>query len=226
MKIVMVRKVLGHNDRRAAALRKRFARGQVLAVNLLGSPGSGKTSLLEKLIPRLKKRRATAAVIEGDIATALDAARIERAGAPAVQITTRGICHLDAAMVASAVRKLGKLPQFLFIENVGNLVCPAAFDLGEAERIVVLSVPEDDDKPAKYPEAFAGATAMVINKLDLGEHCKFGRAKAVLSARSVNPGLAVFETSCTDGFGIAELADWLLARRAERFSTGVRRPAR
>jgi hydrogenase nickel incorporation protein HypB len=214
MKIVVVRKVLGDNDRRAAALRRKFARARCFAVNLLGSPGSGKTALLERLIPRLRRRRLSVAVIEGDIATALDARRIEAAGAPAVQISTRGVCHLDAGMIAAAVRRLRRLPEMLFIENVGNLVCPAAFDLGEAERLVVLSVPEGDEKPEKYPEAFAGASALVINKLDLGPHCKFNRARAVLAARSVNPKLAVFETSCADGFGVGELAAWLLARRS------------
>jgi hydrogenase nickel incorporation protein HypB len=213
MKIVLVRKVLGDNDCRAAKLRKCFARAGVLAVNLLGSPGSGKTALLERLIPLLKQRKVSTAVIEGDIATTLDAERIERAGARAVQVATGGVCHLDAAMVAAALKKLGKLPAILFIENVGNLVCPAAFDLGEAERVVVLSVPEGDDKPAKYPEAFAGASAVVVNKLDLAAHCRFNKARAILAARSVNPRLAVFETSCATGFGLRDLADWLIARQ-------------
>ncbi|HOX07403.1 MAG TPA: hydrogenase nickel incorporation protein HypB [Planctomycetota bacterium] len=220
MKIVVVKNVLGHNARRAAALKRRFLQARCLAVNILGSPGAGKTSLLEKLIPVLKRRRLSVAVIEGDIATANDARRIEKAGAPAVQITTQGVCHLNAAMIDSALRRLGKLPDVLFIENVGNLVCPAAFELGEAERLVVLSVPEGDDKPAKYPEAFAGASAMVLNKLDLGAHCRFNRAKAILAARSVNPGLAVFETSCADCRGIPELAAWLTERRAAAFGGG------
>ena len=223
MKIVVVRNVLGDNERRAARLRKKFAAGRSLVVNLLGSPGAGKTALLERLIPMLRRRRLSVAVIEGDIATSYDAERIEQAGAPAVQITTRGVCHLDAAMVGAALRKLGKLPDVLFIENVGNLVCPAAFALGESERLVVLSVPEGDDKPEKYPEAFAGASALVINKLDLGAHCKFNKARAVLAARSVNPALAVFETSCADGFGLGELAAWLIARRAA--ALGLHRPA-
>jgi hydrogenase nickel incorporation protein HypB len=214
MRIVVARSVLGANDRRAAALRRKFARARAFAVNLLGSPGSGKTALLERLIPVLRRRRLSVAVIEGDIATTLDAERIEAAGAPAVQVSTRGVCHLDAGMIAAALRKLGRLPELLFIENVGNLVCPAAFDLGEAERLVVLSIPEGDEKPLKYPEAFAGASALVINKLDLGTHCKFNRAQAVMAARSVNPGLAVFETSCANGYGIKDLADWLLARRS------------
>ena len=217
MKIVVVKSVLGDNERRAAALKRKFVKGRCLAVNILGSPGAGKTSLLERLLPALRKRRLSAAVIEGDIATANDARRIEKAGAPAVQITTQGVCHLNAAMIGSALRKLGKLPEILFIENVGNLVCPAAFELGEAERIVVLSVPEGDDKPAKYPEAFSGASALVVNKLDLAAHCRFNKARAILAARSVNPRLAVFETSCADGYGIAELAEWLAARREAAF---------
>jgi len=223
MRIVVVKRVLGDNERRAARLRQRFAAGRCLAVNLLGSPGAGKTALLERLIPMLRRRRLSVAVIEGDIATTRDAERIEKAGAPAVQVTTRGVCHLDAAMVGAALRKLGRLPDVLFIENVGNLVCPAAFALGESERLVVLSVPEGDDKPDKYPAAFAGASAVVINKLDLAAYCKFNKARAVLAARSVNPALAVFETSCADGFGLRELAEWLLARRASALA--LRRPA-
>jgi hydrogenase nickel incorporation protein HypB len=214
MKIVVVKNVLGDNDRRAAALKKKFLQARCLAVNVLGSPGAGKTALLERLVPALKRRRLSVAVIEGDVATTYDAARIEKAGAPAVQITTKGVCHLNAAMIGSALAKLGRLPDVLFIENVGNLVCPAAFELGEAERMVVLSVPEGDDKPAKYPEAFAGASVMVVNKLDLATHCRFNKARAILAARSVNPGLAVFETSCADGYGVAELVEWLVARRA------------
>jgi len=214
MKIVVVKNVLGDNQRRAAALKKKFLKARCLAVNVLGSPGAGKTALLERLVPGLKRRRLSVAVIEGDVATTYDAERIEKAGAPAVQITTQGVCHLNAAMIGSALKKLGRLPDVLFIENVGNLVCPAAFELGEAERMVVLSVPEGDDKPAKYPEAFAGASVMVVNKLDLATHCRFNKARAILAARSVNPGLAVFETSCTDGYGVKELVEWLVARRS------------
>jgi hydrogenase nickel incorporation protein HypB len=131
-------------------------------------------------------------------------------------------------MVASAVRRLGALPAILLIENVGNLVCPAAFDLGESERVVLVSVPEGDDKPEKYPEAFAGASALVINKTDLRTVCRFRIPRAVLAARAVNPALAVFETSCRTGRGLDELADWLLARREARFGKAAarRRPAR
>ena len=217
MKIVTVRNILGDNDRRARALRRKFARGRTLAVNLLSSPGSGKTSLIEKLFPLLRKRGMSVAVIEGDVATTNDAERVEAVGAPVVQVTTAGVCHLNAAMVASACRKLAHLPDLLFIENVGNLVCPAAFDLGETERVVVVSVPEGDDKPEKYPEAFASASALVINKMDLRGPCRFRVARAVLGARAVNPALAVFETSCRSGRGIANLSEWLVARRKAFF---------
>jgi hydrogenase nickel incorporation protein HypB len=217
MKIVVVKRILGDNDRRAAALRRKFRRAGTLAVNLISSPGSGKTALIERLVPELRRRGVSVAVIEGDVATTNDAERVEAAGAPAVQVTTSGVCHLNAAMVAAAVRRLEKLPQILFIENVGNLVCPAAFDVGEAERLVLVSLPEGDDKPEKYPEAFAGAGAMVINKTDLAAGCRFRVSRAVLAGRSVNPRLAVFETSCRSGGGIRALAGWLVARREERF---------
>jgi hydrogenase nickel incorporation protein HypB len=120
-------------------------------------------------------------------------------------------------MVGAALKKLGRLPEILFIENVGNLVCPAAFDLGETERVVLVSLPEGDDKPEKYPEAFAGASALVINKTDLRRACQFSTARAVLAARSINPALAVFETSCRTGRGLDGFADWLVGRRAARF---------
>ncbi len=217
MKVVVVKNILGHNDRRARALRKKFEAARTLAVNLISSPGSGKTSLIEKLVPVLRKCGVSVAVVEGDCATTNDAERVEAAGAPAVQVTTSGACHLDAAMVTAAVRKLGKLPDILFIENVGNLVCPAAFDVGENERVVVVSLPEGDDKPEKYPEAFAEAAAMIINKTDLRVACRFKVARAVLAARSVNPRLAVIETSCRNGRGIDKLAAWLLAKREARF---------
>ena len=222
MKVVVVRNILGDNEKRAARLRSRFTRAGCLAVNLLSAPGSGKTSLIEKLIPRLQKCGVSVAVVEGDVATTNDAERVEAAGAPAVQVTTSGACHLDAAMVASAVRKLGELPDILFIENVGNLVCPAAFDVGESDRLVVVSVPEGDDKPEKYPDAFVGSAGLVINKTDLRGPCRFRISRAVLAARSVNPRLAVFETSCRTGTGLAQLAEWLLARREERFGASPR----
>jgi hydrogenase nickel incorporation protein HypB len=223
MKIVVVRNVLGGNQRRAAALRRSFKRAGTLAVNLISAPGSGKTSLIERLAPELRKRKLSVAVVEGDVATTYDAERVEAAGAPAVQVTTSGVCHLDAAMVASACRKLRRLPEVLFIENVGNLVCPAAFDLGEAERVVLVSVPEGDDKPAKYPEAFAGATALVVSKTDLRTVCRFNIPRAVAAARAVNPSLAVFEVSSRTGFGVGEFADWLVERRGARVAAGRRR---
>jgi len=217
VKVVTVRKILGDNDRRAAELRRKFASAETLAVNLLSSPGSGKTALIERLIPLLCRKGLSVAVIEGDVATTNDAERIEAAGAPAVQVTTGGACHLDAGMVAAACRKLGRLPEMLFIENVGNLVCPAAFDLGETERVVMVSVPEGDDKPEKYPAAFARASALVVNKMDLRGACRFRLARAVLAARSINPSVAVFEASCRSGQGVAGVAGWLLARREARF---------
>jgi hydrogenase nickel incorporation protein HypB len=217
VKVVVVRNVLKRNQVRAATLRRRFAEAGTLAVNLISSPGSGKTSLIEGLIRMLRVRGVGVGVIEGDVATTNDAERIAAVGAPVVQVTTSGACHIDAGMGGAALKKLGRLPEVLFIENVGNLVCPAAFDLGESERVVLVSLPEGDDKPEKYPEAFAEASALVINKTDLRRACDFKTARAVLAARSINPALAVFETSCRTGRGLDGLAEWLIGRRVARF---------
>jgi hydrogenase nickel incorporation protein HypB len=188
-------------------------RAGTFSVYLISAPGSGKTALIERLVPLLRARKVSVAVVEGDCATTNDAERVEAVGAPAVQVTTAGVCHLDAAMVESACRRLRRLPDLLFVENVGNLVCPAAFDVGEAERLVLVSIPEGDDKPEKYPDVLAAASALVINKTDLLGVCRFSVARAVLAARAVRPDLAVFETSCRSGRGLAGLADWLVERR-------------
>jgi hydrogenase nickel incorporation protein HypB len=217
VKVVVVKNILGHNDRRAASLRCRFKESRTLAVNLLSSPGSGKTSLIEKLIPSLKKAGLSVAVIEGDCATTNDARRIEAAGAPAVQVVTSGMCHLDAGMVEEACAKIKELPDVLFIENVGNLVCPAAFDLGEDLRMVLVSVPEGDDKPEKYPKAFLDASALVINKVDLKKHCKFRVNFATRCALTINSRLSIFKTSCATNTGIDKVSKWLQSKHAELF---------
>ena len=210
MEIVLARKVLQANDEIAEENRARLARSGVLTLNLMSSPGSGKTSLLERTAEALSGELAMG-VVEGDIQTTRDAERIERAGLACVQINTAGACHLSAAMVRDALEHLplDKL-DVLFIENVGNLVCPAAFDLGEAHRVVLTSVPEGDDKPAKYPQVFLGAAALVVNKLDLVAHtdCDLDRLEA--DALSVNPRLKVMALSCRTGENLDAWLAWVV----------------
>ena len=226
--------VLGANNRYAADNRAHFAAHGVTAYNLMSSPGSGKTTLLCATIEALRRRAPAVpvAVIEGDQQTRLDAERIRAAGAPAIQINTGRGCHLDAQMVRDAFARLdlhahahhhGHRHQhahehspeaLLFIENVGNLVCPALWDLGEAAKIVILSVTEGEDKPLKYPDMFAAATLMVLNKIDLLPHVDFDVAKCIAYARRVNPGIAVLQLSATRGDGMDAWLDWLLREDA------------
>lgn len=186
----------------------------MLALNFVSSPGSGKTSLLVRVIGDLSGRYPVA-VIEGDQRTSNDADRIRATGAPAVQINTGKGCHLDAHMVA---RALDRLPPrqggLLFIENVGNLVCPAAFDLGEAHKIVILSVTEGEDKPIKYPDMFAAADLMLINKIDLMPHLDFDLARTIEYARRVNPRIEALTVSARTGEGMAAFLAWIDRRAA------------
>jgi hydrogenase nickel incorporation protein HypB len=207
--ITVVRDLLATNKQAAAAIRTELRARGILAVNLLSSPGSGKTTLLEALADRFRGRYRLA-VVEGDIETERDAERVRAKGVPAWQITTGGACHLEARMVG---RVLGEVPadiDFLFIENVGNLVCPAAYDLGEELRLVLLSSPEGDDKPAKYPQAFLSADALVLTKADLLPHLPFDPAKAAAEARDLKPGLAVFTISALRGEGLDGLEAYLV----------------
>ena len=207
--ITVVRDLLATNKQAAAAIRAELRARGILAVNLLSSPGSGKTTLLEALADRFRGRYRLA-VVEGDIETERDAERVRAKGVPAWQITTGGACHLEARMVG---RVLGEVPaeiDFLFIENVGNLVCPAAYDLGEELRLVLLSSPEGDDKPAKYPQAFLSADALVLTKADLLPYLPFDPAKAAAEARGLKPGLAVFSVSALRGDGLDALEDYLI----------------
>ncbi len=203
--------ILAENNNHAAANRSHFSAHRVLALNLVSSPGSGKTTLLVRTLEALKGKLPLA-VIEGDQQTDNDARRIRATGVEAVQINTGKGCHLDAAMVGRAMHELA-LPRsgVLFIENVGNLVCPAAFDLGEAHKVVILSVTEGEDKPLKYPDMFRAAELMLLNKCDLLPHLNFDADLAVEYARRVNPGLKVIRASATSGEGMAEWLAWIEA---------------
>jgi hydrogenase nickel incorporation protein HypB len=203
--------ILAKNNAYAASNRQRLAARGIYALNLVSSPGSGKTTLLVKTIDMLHGRLPIA-VIEGDQQTSQDAERIRATGAAAIQINTGKGCHLDAHMVGHA---FGKLPMpeggVLMIENVGNLVCPAAFDLGEAHKVVILSVTEGEDKPIKYPDMFAAASLMLLNKCDLLPYLNFDVDQAIAYARRVNPDIQVIRTSATSGEGMADWLAWIEA---------------
>ncbi len=201
--------ILGKNDRYAAANRRRFAEHGIFALNLVSSPGAGKTTLLTGTIERLRGRMPLA-VIEGDQQTANDAERIRATGAPAVQINTGKGCHLDAHMVGHALERLALADEgLLLIENVGNLVCPAAFDLGEHHKVVILSVTEGEDKPLKYPDMFHAADLLMLNKIDLLPHLRFDVARCIEYARRVKPDIGVLQVSATSGEGMDEWIAWI-----------------
>jgi hydrogenase nickel incorporation protein HypB len=229
--------VLGENKRVARRNRAHFFAHGVTALNLVSSPGSGKTTLLCATIEALRRVQASlpVAVIEGDQQTSVDADRIRATGAPAIQVNTGKGCHLDAPMVAEAFERLPlhgaghdhahhhdhghehsghhhhhHAEKLLFIENVGNLVCPAMWDLGEAAKVAILSVTEGDDKPLKYPDMFAAARLMVINKIDLLPYVSFDVARCIENARQVNPGIEVLQVSATTGAGMDGWLSWLL----------------
>ncbi|MBI5899106.1 MAG: hydrogenase nickel incorporation protein HypB [Rhodocyclales bacterium] len=201
--------ILAKNNAYAQQNRERLAGRGIFALNLVSSPGSGKTTLLCKTIEMLKGK-ASVAVIEGDQQTSQDAERIRATGAPAIQINTGKGCHLDAHMVGHAMEKLALAEDsLLMVENVGNLVCPAAFDLGEAHKVVILSVTEGEDKPIKYPDMFRAATLMLLNKCDLLPYLSFKVDAAIEFARRVNPGIEVIQVSATTGQGMDEWLKWL-----------------
>jgi len=208
-RIRVERDLLAENDTLAAQNRAFFAVRNILALNLVSSPGSGKTTLLVKTIIALNGIKPLA-VIEGDQQTDNDAERIRATGVQAIQINTGKGCHLDAGMVGHALEQLA-LPQesLLFIENVGNLVCPAAFDLGEAAKVVVLSVTEGEDKPLKYPDMFRAARLMLLNKCDLLPHLVFDVAQAEANARRVNPDIEIIQLSASSGAGMEDWLGWL-----------------
>jgi hydrogenase nickel incorporation protein HypB len=206
--------ILSKNDAFASANRARLKAAGIFALNLVSSPGSGKTSLLVRAITDLRCRFPIA-VIEGDQQTSNDADRIRATGVPAIQINTGKGCHLDAHMVGHALDQLPLTPNgLLLIENVGNLVCPAAFDLGEAHKVVVLSVTEGEDKPLKYPDMFAQSDLMLLNKADLLPHLDFDMAACVGFARRVNPGINILTISARTGQGLPDFYRWIEAHAA------------
>ncbi len=212
-KVVAVEKdVLNENNLLAERNRGYFEAKNILALNLVSSPGSGKTSLLERTLTDMKGE-LDFAVIEGDQQTTNDADRIHATGTKVVQINTGKGCHLDAHMVLHAVQGMKpKQNSVLFIENVGNLVCPAMFDLGEKERVVIISVTEGDDKPLKYPDMFYSSTLCIINKTDLLPYVPFDIEKVKANAKKVNHKLEIIELSCTNGEGLQIWYDWLKSK--------------
>src|SRR5271169_6952420 len=211
-RVPLERKVLSENDRIAAELRAQFQEHGILCLNLISSPGSGKTSLLERTLETLP-RHDRVAVLTGDIQTENDANRLKRFHFPVKQITTGGTCHLDARMIERHLAdwRLEDL-DVLFIENVGNLVCPSSYDLGEAAKIVVLSVTEGEDKPLKYPSMFFRSEILILNKIDLLPYVPFSTVKARENAQKVHPGMEIIEVSCLTGEGLPKWQDWLESR--------------
>jgi hydrogenase nickel incorporation protein HypB len=213
--VSLERKVLSENDRIAAELRRRFGDQGVLCVNLISSPGSGKTTLLERTLEAFPAS-ARVAVLTGDIQTENDAARLRRFGFPVRQITTGGTCHLDARMIERALLEWHSVSyDLLFIENVGNLVCPASYDLGEAAKVVVLSVTEGEDKPLKYPAIFLRSKLLVLSKIDLLPYLSFDIAAAEDNARRIHPEIDVVKLSCVTGAGLERWHSWIEERRHE-----------
>lgn len=212
--IPVIRKVLEKNAAAANENRAWFRRHEAICVNILGGPGSGKTALLEAVIPRLRQY-VRMAVLEGDLATTRDAERIARLGVPTVQLLTEGGCHLKAEHVQRALDGPGIADaDIVFIENVGNLVCPAGFDLGEAHKVVISSVTDGEDKPLKYPGMFAASSLMLISKCDLLPHLDFNVDALIACARRINPSIGVIRLSARSGEGMQKWITWLESARA------------
>lgn len=207
-KIDINQKILSKNDINAAKLREKFKRNRTFAVNIMSSPGSGKTSLLEKILKPLSANY-NIGVIEGDLQTDNDKIRIEKIGVKAVQIQTGGACHLEAHEVNSRLAEIdGDNLDLLVVENVGNLVCPSEYDLGQDKNIVLLSVTEGDDKPLKYPSMFFSSDVFILNKIDLAPYVDFDIDKSIQNAKSVKNNLEVFQISCKNGDGLADIISW------------------
>jgi len=213
MKISVHKRILDANDQAAAANASLFAEHHVICINMISSPGSGKTTILARTIKDMKPGMRIG-VIEGDLKTDLDAQRIRTTGAPAVQIETNGACHLTAAQVSDAARAMPMDSlDMVFVENVGNLVCPSAFELGESARVVVLSTAEGDDKPAKYPGTFMKAAVILINKVDLLPLVDFDLERVSSDARALNPDVKIFVISAKTGEGFAPWCEYLRTLR-------------
>jgi len=221
VRVKVYQDILEANDNLAEMNRKKFKGHGILVVNLIGSPGCGKTMLLEKTLAALRERgKVRPAVVEGDLETSRDAERIARSGVPVVQINTQGGCHLDASMLAAVLPDLPLAEiNLLFIENVGNLVCPASFDVGESYKVVVLSVTEGDDKPAKYPVVFHHSEVALVTKMDLIEHTDFSLEAALRDMRSVNPKLKCLPLSARTGQGMDAWVE-LLEEQVQGVSKG------
>jgi len=216
MEIKVLKDILGANEQMAARNRELLDSNNIFAVNLMASPGAGKTSLVLVTIKALEGK-VRVGVVEGDVSSSLDAELIGKEGVPVVQINTGGECHLEANMVGKALANL-PLPDIdlLLIENVGNLICPAEFNLGENKKVVISSIPEGDDKPFKYPLIFHTADAVVINKVDLLPYLKFDIEAYSQAVRGINSKVAIFQTSCATGEGVDKWVSWLLAEMAKR----------
>ena len=211
MKITVLENIQKANDVIAEEIRAGLDSNQVLAINMMSSPGSGKTTLLERSCEFFAEKGVRVGIIEGDMETTRDADRLQKFNVPIVQINTGSACHLDANMIKGAMASIDSSAiDILFIENVGNLVCPAEFKVGEDHKVMLLSVTEGDEKPLKYPLMFRESTAMIINKIDLLEHCNFSMDEAKGNATKINPNLRIFPLSCTSGEGLDAWTDWLL----------------
>ncbi len=215
--ILVLQDLLGSNKKIASEIRNKLTMKGILTINLMSSPGAGKTTLLERIAEHMKPDHKMA-VIEGDIETERDAERIRAKGIPAWQITTGGACHLEAKMIGKLFSQIPPDLDFLFIENVGNLVCPASYDLGENIRCVLLSIPEGDDKPKKYPKAFTSSDCLILTKSDLLPLLPFDSERAQREASEINPRLKVFVTSSLKNEGVEELVAFFIASRKKLLS--------
>lgn len=212
MEIKVLKDILGANDQIASNNRQIYDSNSIFTVNLMSSPGAGKTSLILETIKQLKDK-VRLGVIEGDVSSSIDAEKIGKEGVPTVQINTGGECHLEANMTNNALNNLPlKDIDILVIENVGNLICPAEFNLGEHKRVLVASVPEGEDKPFKYPLMFLEADAVLVNKIDLLPYLKFDMDAFIKAIKDINEKVAIFQISCTTGEGIEQWVSWLLAQ--------------
>jgi hydrogenase nickel incorporation protein HypB len=217
-RVAVVEKILSANDRLAEENRRRLDEQHVFGVNIMASPGAGKTSLIERTLDALG-RRWRVGVVDGDVATSIDADRAAAAGASAVQVNTGGECHLDAVMLHGALEEMDlKALDLLIVENVGNLICPAGFQLGTHKSVLVASVPEGDDKPYKYPGMYRGVQALVINKIDLQPYVEFDMDYFRSGVEILNPGLETFTLSCKTGDGLKDWVAWLEGQLAHRQS--------